>query len=80
MTNLIAPSGNTFGKRSKRNRQPSARNVVPRLGYLTHAARLKGLTRLKGILANRLPPVIEVIPLSGYDTNLKVLIKKTSKS
>ena len=47
---------------------------------ISHAARLKGLTRLKGILANRLPPVIEVIPRSGYDTNLKVLIKKTSKS
>ena len=28
MTNLIAPSGNTFGKRGKRNRQPSARDVV----------------------------------------------------
>ena len=35
-------------------------------GYISQAARQKGLKRLKGILDNRLPPVIEVIPRSGY--------------
>ena len=34
-------------------------------GISRTAARPKGLKRLKGILANRLPPVIEIIPLIG---------------
>ena len=38
-------------------------------GISRTAARPKGLKRLKGILANRLPPVIEIIPLSGYLTH-----------
>ena len=41
-------------------------SVQPRSGYLIHAACLKGLKRLKGILNARLPPVIEVIPRLGY--------------
>lgn len=36
------------------------------VGVSRYATCLKGLKRLKGILANRLPPVIEIIPRSGY--------------
>lgn len=39
------------------------------IGVSRYATCLKGLKRLKGlkgILANRLPPVIEIIPRPGY--------------
>ena len=44
--------------------------ALPRRG-ISRTARLKGLKGQKGILANRLPPVIEVIPLIGVSIALR---------